>query len=148
MFETPDERWTTTINGSTFLYYETVITCIDGHTMNAMIRAHCDLNDAEQPIGSVAFVTGTLFIDSNTQTAYLDNATVKHMYNWCFVPTNSVQAAVFKTSVRAVGLVCGDSYELDDESILFPVKVSLYILNDIKSFRVMYNVFPYFDFPS
>ena len=65
MFETPDERWTTTINGSTFLYYETVITCIDGHTMNAMIRTHCDLNDAEQPIGSVAFVTGTLFIGSN-----------------------------------------------------------------------------------
>lgn len=42
-------------------------------------------------------------------------------------------------SVQAGGIVCRQSYKVDDESIPFPVKLSVYILNDIKSFQVMYN---------
>lgn len=38
-------------------------------------------------------------------------------------------------------MVCRDTYELDDESIHFPVKVSVYILNSIRLFRVRYTVF-------
>jgi hypothetical protein len=80
MFETPDEQWTSTINSLHVIYYNTVIACIDGHTMNTMIQCS-DSNDGEQPICSVATVIDTLFVDANTHTAYLKTATIKHVYD-------------------------------------------------------------------
>jgi hypothetical protein len=138
VFETPNERHATAVDGSHFLYYETTVTCMDGHTTITIIRARSDSNDVDQPITSVAFLTGTFFINSSTQSAYLDITEIKHICNWPYVDTDP---AFFNTSIAASGVVCGLPYELDDGSIVFPVKLSVYILNDIKSFRLMYDHF-------
>ena len=136
IFETPPGCHTTTVDSPYFVYFETTITCVDGHSTITIVRAPAGPNDTEQPISSVAFLTGAFFIDSNTQFAYLDTTSIKFMSSWSHLHTDS---AIFNTSVHARGIVCGESYETHDGSILFPVKLSVFILNDIKSFRVMYD---------
>ena len=116
---------------------------MDRHTTTTMIRARAHSDEADQAITSVAFLTGCFFVDSNTQLAYLDTTSIEHMTNWSYTLTDP---AIFNTSVHGSGIVCGQSYELDDESVLLPVKLTVYLLNDIKSFRVMYNDFDYFAF--
>lgn len=138
VFQTPDGARATTVEGSSFTYFETTITCMDGHSTITMIRARRDSNEKDEPITSVAFLTGSFFFDSKTQLAYLDTSSIKHLSNWPYLHTDP---AIFNTSVHASGTVCGPSYELVDESIVFPVKLSVYILDDVKSFRVMCDDF-------
>jgi hypothetical protein len=76
VFETPNGRHATAVS-SHFLYYEMMVTCMDGHTTITIIRARSDSNDIDQPITSVAFLTGTFFINSSTQSAYLDTTEIK-----------------------------------------------------------------------
>jgi hypothetical protein len=111
---------------------------MDGHTTVTKIHAHSDSSNVEQPVTSVAFLSRMFFINSDSQSAYLDTTSIKHICNWPYVDTDP---AFFDTSIEASGVVCRLLYELHDESIVFPVKVSVYILNDIKSFRVMYDHF-------
>jgi hypothetical protein len=143
VFDTPEGTRAATVDGSCFTYFETVVSCMDGHTTITMVRARRDSNEKDEPITSIAFLTGCFFIDSDTQLAYLDTTSIKHISDWSYVHTDP---AIFDTSVQASGIVCGQSYELDDESILFPVKLSVYILNDVKTFRLMYDDFHFFFF--
>jgi hypothetical protein len=72
---------------------------MDGHTTVTKIRACSDSSDVEQPVTSVAFLSGTFFINSDSQSAHLDTTSVKHICNWPYVDTDP---AFFDTSIDSV----------------------------------------------
>lgn len=133
-FNTPGNDQTTDVNGSHFDFYNTTITSADGHTTTTMVRTRSKSTRLVKPFNFVAILTGTFFVDFNTQIAFVDAINVIELYSGCYVPTDR---SIFHTSVRAFGTVCGEAFELDDETISFPVKLSINILNDLKSFRLM-----------
>jgi hypothetical protein len=49
--------------------------------------AHFESPHFVQPLTSVAVVTGTFFVDLETQVAFVEAINVKEMYSGCYVPT-------------------------------------------------------------
>ena len=135
-FRTPGNQWTTNNTGSFFSYYNTAISCTNGTSITAKLRVPSDSPTTGRPDDSIAYIVGTAFIQSSSAEAYIDAKHVKFLgdseeSNVAPVPS------FFSTHMDCLGSVCGEAYVLGDGAIVFPVAVSVYILNDIKTFRVM-----------
>ena len=77
-----------------------------------------------------------IFVEEQDEIAYIDARHAKVIAEGGdsgVVPVPSF----FSTHMDSLGSVCGEAYVLPDGSIVFPASVSVYILNDIKTFRVM-----------
>ena len=135
-FRTPGNQWTTNNIGSFFTYYDAAILCTNGTSITAKIRVPCNSPTTERADDSIAFVVGTAFVKSLTDGAYINAKHVKFIAD----SEESVVAPIpsfFNTHMDCLSSVCGDAYVLKNGAIAFPVAVSVYILNDIKTFRVV-----------
>lgn len=137
-FQTPGNQWTTNNVGAFFSYYHTVVTCSNGTSIAANVRIPCKSPDVVYADNSVVFITGSLYIEEQTDLAYVDAKHVKVISEGGESDVAPVPS-FFNTHVDSLGSVCGEAYVLADRSIVFPVSVSVYMLNDIKTFRVMYE---------
>lgn len=143
VFQAMGSQITTTLNGSSYIYYNTEITCMDGQSMTAKIRVSTDLPVAEQPNNAIAFVTGTAYIDAVSQQGYINASCFKFVDKKPTLSSLPPGPTFFSTFFDCLGTVCGDSYVLDDEdaSVAFPVLMRVCILDDIKTTRLMYVFF-------
>jgi hypothetical protein len=135
-FRTPGNQWTTNNVGSFFTYYDTAILCTDGTCITAKLRVPCKSPTAERADNSIAFVVGTVFVKSLSDGAYIDAKHVRFIADGEDADVSPVPS-FFNTHMDCLGSVCGDAYVLGNGAIAFPVALSVYILNDIKTFRLM-----------
>ena len=137
-FHTPGNQWTTNNTGSFFSYYDTALSCTDGTNITAKLRVPSNSPTTERADDSIAYIVGTAFIQSSSGEAYIDAKHVKFLGE-CEDSSVAPVPSFFSTHMDCLGSVCGEAYVLGDGAIVFPVAVSVYILNDIKTFRIMYD---------
>jgi hypothetical protein len=135
-FHTPGNHWTTNNVGHFFSYYNTLLSCTNGSSILAKVRVPCKSPDVVYEDNSIVFITGSVWVEEKTEIAYVDVKNIKVITDGGdsqIVPIPSF----FSTHMDCLGSVCGEAYVLADGSIAFPASISVYMLNDIKTFRVM-----------
>ena len=135
-FRTPGNQWTTNNIGSFFTYYSTAISCTDGTNITAKVCVPCHSPTTERADNSIAFVVGTAYIKSLSDGAYINAKHVKFIADGDDTEVAPI-SSFFNTHMDCLGSVCGEAYVLSTGAIAFPVAVSVYILNDIKTFRLV-----------
>ena len=135
-FQTPGNHWTTNNVGFFFSYYNTLLSCTNGSSILAKVRIPCKSPDIVYEDNSIVFITGSIWIEEHNDIAYIDVKNIKVIADGNdsqVVPVPSF----FSTHMDCLGSVCGEAYVLADSSIVFPASLSVYMLNDIKTLRVM-----------
>lgn len=137
-FRTPGNQRNTNTVGLSFSYYNTQLSCSDGSNITARVRVPCQSHHPLHCEESTAFVVGSAYIQSTYDITYIDAKHVKFIANG----DDSTVAPIpnfFITHIDSLACVCGEAYVLNDGTVVFPVLISVHILNEIKHFRLMYD---------
>jgi hypothetical protein len=135
-FQTPGNQWTTNDVGAFFSYYHSLVSCSNGTSIAAKVRIPCKSPDRVYANNSIVFIAGSVYIEQCSELAYVDAKHVKVVFEGGDSDIAPVPS-FFNTHVDSLGCVCGEAFVLADGSIVFPASVSVYMLNDVKTFRVM-----------
>jgi hypothetical protein len=127
---------TPTLNGTHYAFYDSLITCGDDSFASAVIRVPCPLSDVVRPDGTVAYIIGSAFIQTGEKTTLIDATRVTYIpaeASSFFPPVSAFFAAHFD----CLGSVCGEPYILKDRFIVFPIAISVFVHNEMRSFQIM-----------
>ena len=128
----------TASTGTWYALYDSTISCVNESFASAELRVYSPPSEVIHPDGSIVFVIGKSFIQTGQNCSLID---VSHMHvlpSDISSPDYQDRAPGFSHSfVSCIGLVCGEHNVLDDRSRVFPVAISEYVRDEIKSFQVM-----------
>lgn len=132
---TPGNQWTTSTTGDHFTFYDTNVTSLDGTNMTARVRIASFSPEVIHPDSTIALIIGSLYIEGHLSPCII----AKHIKVIASDFASSVPPvpAFFHTHFNCLGTVCGDATVLKDKSIVFPITINAYMLNDFKHFSVL-----------
>lgn len=129
--------------GTWYALYDSTVSCMNDSFASAELRVYSPPSEAIHPDGSIVFVIGKAFIQTGQNRSLID---VSHMHvlpGDVTSPDYQDRAPGFRHSfVSAIGSVCGEHNVLDDRSRVFPVAVSEYVRDEVKSFQIMSVTLP------
>jgi hypothetical protein len=132
---TPNDQWTTCSTGDCLTYYVTAVTCLDGTIIKATVRVSSQSPDVKHPDFSIAYIVGSLYFERH-MAACIDAKHVK-IITADFATSIPPIPSFFDTHFTSLGTVCGEAIMLYDRSIVFPITIDAFMLNDFKHFRIM-----------
>ena len=136
----PSKQWTAGTNGDHFTFYNTNVMSLDGTIMSARVRVSSFSPDIVYPDSTIAFVIGSLYLEGHPSACII--AKYIKVIIGDFASSVPPIPAFFDTHFNCLGTVCGEAFVLADKSIVFPITIDAFMLNDFKHFRVL-CVFPH-----
>jgi hypothetical protein len=123
-------------NGTFFAYYDTVVTLKDDSFTSAVLRIPCSCADDVQKDGTLVHVIGSVFIDMDSKLSLIDATQIK------IIPSDASSlfppsAAFFNSHIECLGRVSGKAYALKDNSVVFPVAVTVSVHGEMRVFQLM-----------
>ena len=135
-FRAPFSQFGVAENCTFYAFYDTTVTCLDNSFAIANIRVPSSVYAPIVEDDTIALITGTIFVQTGDAPSFIDATDVKVIpaeASSFFPPT----AAFFVSHLDCLGKVCGEAYVLQDRSIVFPVAISVYVRNEMKSCQLM-----------
>jgi hypothetical protein len=131
-------RSTSSSTGTWYAHYDTTIACLKDTFCPVDLRVYCPLTDDILPDNSVAFVIGKVFIQTGEQRSLIDAIHLNVFPGDVSCPTYQSTVPQFTYSfVYGIGSVSGEHQVLNDRSRVFPVSISEYLRDQMKSFQIM-----------
>ena len=141
-FHNPTTTATAGSPGTWYTYYDTTITCITQVFAAAQIRVYSPPGEPIFPDQTVVFLIGKLCIQPGTPQAFIDATHIRPIPGDPSDPNYEDRVPDFPNShVDGVGIVSGQHEVLEDRSRVFPVTVSEYVREEVKSFQIRYVFF-------
>lgn len=132
---TPGNQWSTSSTGDHFVFYDTHVTSLDGTNISARVRVASFTPEVVHPDSTIALIVGSLYFEGYQSAVII----AKHIKVIAGDLSSSIPPipAFFDTHFNCLGTVCGEALVLEDKSIVFPITIDAYMLNEFKHFRVM-----------
>ena len=120
---------------ASYIFYDAVISCSENVHLQANLRIPSSYADSILPDGTAAFVAGEVFVRTGETKSLID---AKHLkaFNTEASSLLPASAPFFTTHISSLGTICGEAQALRDNSIIFPVAVSVIFNNERKSFKL------------
>lgn len=132
---TPGNQWSTSSTGDHFVFYDTHVTSLDGTNISARVHVASFTPEVVHPDSTIALIVGSLYFEGYQSAVII----AKHIKVIAGDLSSSIPPipAFFDTHFNCLGTVCGEALVLEDKSIVFPITIDAYMLNEFKHFRVM-----------
>ena len=137
-FRNPTTTSTAGSPGTWYTYYDTTVTCITQVFLPAQIRVYSPPGEPIFPDETVTFLIGKLSLQAGASRALIDATHIRAIPGDPSDATYEDRVPNFPNShIDGVGVVSGKHEVLEDRSRVFPVSMSEYVREEVKTFQVM-----------